>query len=197
MEDGGWLRRRDDRFGFAKLVRAAQGFILFVVIVSATFLQLRQPRSDRGLLTSDLRPLTSDLFRAPLMRLLHDLRDLCDLINAHERVHLWKQFRQLLAEALRETTGDDQTLTAILRLAHLGGFKDRVHAFFLRGINERTGVDDHHVGECGIVRDLDAALHERTEHDLGVHEIFRATERDESDLERCGVGFWFCHRRAG
>jgi hypothetical protein len=129
-----------------------------------------------------------------LVRLLHDLADLRDLINAHERVHLGEQLGQFLAEALRQAAGDDQPLTTIAGLAHFGGFEDRVHAFLLRGINEGTRVDDHDVGLGGVIRDLDAVLEQRAEHDLGVHQIFGATERDQPDLQRVGRVFSLCHR---
>jgi hypothetical protein len=43
----------------------------------------------------------------------------------------------------------------------------------------------------GVIRDLDAALHQRAEHDLGVHQIFGATERNQADAQRTGFGFFF------
>ena len=51
-----------------------------------------------------------------------------------------------VAETLRQTAGNNQTLPAIFRGADFRGFKNRVHAFFLRGINEGAGVDDDGVG---------------------------------------------------
>ena len=91
-------------------------------------------------------------------RLSNDIRDLRHLIDAHEGVHFRKKFRQFLAEPLRETAGNDQALPAILRLAQFGRFQDGVDALLLRGVDERAGIDDHHVGLGGVVGDFHAAL---------------------------------------
>src|ERR1035441_6663181 len=125
----------------------------------------------------------------------HDVADLRDLVNAHERVHFRHQLRQLVAKALRQAAGNNDGLAALVRIAQLDGLKNRVHAFFLRGINERTGVDDDGVGLRGVIRDLDAALEQRAEHDLGVHEIFGAAKGNKSDPQRSFTGNFFCHRR--
>ena len=136
------------------------------------------------------------LSRAILHGALDDFADLRDLVNAHERVHFRQQFRQLVAETLRQAAGNNQALAAIFGGADFGGFENRVHAFFLRGINERAGVDDERVGLLGVVRDFDAAFEQRAEHDFGVHEIFRAAERNQADAQRTFVRFFsFGHGR--
>src|ERR1019366_6565655 len=106
----------------------------------------------------------------------HDVTDLRDLVNAHERVHFGHEPGQFLAKPLRETAGDDDSLAAPVRVAQFDGFEDRVHALLLRRINEGTGVDDDGVGVRSIICDFDAAVHQRTEHYFGVHEIFGAAK---------------------
>ena len=117
-------------------------------------------------------------------RLIHDVADLRDLIDAHEGVHLGQQLRKFVAEALRQTAGDDERLAALLRVAEFSGFENRVHALLLRGVDERAGVDDDGVGGGGVIGDLDAVAQERAEHDLGIDEIFRAAERDHAHAQR-------------
>ena len=46
----------------------------------------------------------------------------------------------------------------MVRFAQLGGFENGVHAFLLRGVNERAGVDDDGVGLRGVIGDFDAAF---------------------------------------
>ncbi len=110
------------------------------------------------------------------------------LVDAHEGVHFGQEFGQFIAETLGEAAGDDEALAAVFGVADLGGFEDGVHAFFLGGINERAGVDDEGVGLGGVVGDLDAVFQERAEHDLGVHEVFRATEGNQAHAERAFAG---------
>ena len=93
-----------------------------------------------------------------LNRLLHDVRNLRDLVNAHERVHFGQEFGQFLAETLGQAAGDDQALAAMVGFADFGGFEDGVHALLLGGINERAGVDDEGVGLRGVIGDFHAAL---------------------------------------
>ena len=130
-------------------------------------------------------------FCAPRHRLPDDVRHLRDLVNAHERVHFGQQFRQFVAEPLRQAAGNDEALAAIFRGADLGGFEDGVHALLLRGVNERAGVDDDGVGLRGVVGDFHAVLEQRAEHDFGVHQIFGAAERNQADAQRAVIGFVF------
>lgn len=116
--------------------------------------------------------------------LVNDFIDAFDLVHAHEGIDFRKQLREFLAKTLRQTTGNDQALAAILRFPHLGGFEDGIDALFLRGVDEGAGVDDHDVGAGGVVCDFDAFLHERAEHDFGVHQVFGATERNQADFDR-------------
>ena len=134
------------------------------------------------------------LRRPPRQRLLDDVGDLGDLVNAHEGVHFGKELGQFVAKTLRQAAGDDQALAAVLRLAHFGGFEDGVHAFLLRGVNERAGVDDDDIGLRGVIGDLDAVLQQRAEHDLGVHQVLGAAEGDQADAHGPLFGFWLRHR---
>ena len=73
--------------------------------------------------------------------------------------------------------------------ALLVGMENRLDGFLLRGIDERAGVDDEHVGLAGIRGDLHAAPGGVAEHDLGIDEILGAAERDHADLHgRVGCG---------
>ena len=85
-------------------------------------------------------------FRAAGNGLADDVRDLRHLVNAHERIHFGQQLRQFVAEPLRQAAGNDEAWPRFLAVAHLDGFENRVHAFLLRGVNERAGVDDDGVG---------------------------------------------------
>src|ERR1035437_9240688 len=138
---------------------------------------------------------TSSFLRAIGDGFAHDFANLRDLVNTHERVHFGHEPGEFVAEPLRETAGNDDGLAAMIRLAQLDGFKNRVHALLLRGVNEGAGVDDEGVGLRSVIRDFDTALEQRAEHDFGVHEIFGAAERNEADAEGFGTGFFFCHRR--
>ena len=129
-------------------------------------------------------------------RLAHDVADLRDLVNAHERVHLGHELGQFVAETLRQAAGNDDGLAALVGVAQFDGFEDGVHALLLRGINEGAGVDDDGVGLRGVIGDLDAALEQRAEHDLGVHEIFGAAERNHADAQRrLFIGIFLRHSR--
>ena len=135
---------------------------------------------DLGLWT--FQPLT-----APLEGLADDLADLFNLINAHEGIHFRQQFGQLLPKPLRQAAGHHQALSAIVRVAKFSRLENSIDAFFLRGIDERAGIDDHHVGLGRIVDDLRPALEQRAEHNFGVHQVLGAAEGNQPDAQ--GV-FW-------
>ena len=135
-----------------------------------------------------------NLFRSPGHRLFDDVRDLRDLVNAHERVHFGQELGQFVAETLRQAAGNDEAWPRLFAVADLGGFEDGVHAFLLRGVNERAGVDDDGVGLRGVVGDFHAAFQERAEHDFGVHQIFGAAERNQADAQRAVIGIFSSSR---
>ena len=120
--------------------------------------------------------------------LAHDVTHLRDLVNAHEGVHLGHELGKFLAETLRKTARNDDGLAALVRVAQLDRFKNRVHALLLRGVNEGAGVDDDGVGARGVVGNIHAAFHERAEHDFGVHEILGAAERNHADAQPACAG---------
>src|SRR5205823_3304441 len=68
-------------------------------------------------------------------------------------------------------------------------FEDRIDTFFLGRIDERAGVDDYNIRAGGVVGDLDAALHERAEHDFGIDEILGAAEGNKPHAHRLFLGF--------
>ena len=91
-------------------------------------------------------------------RLPHDVADLLDLVDAHERIHLRHQLGQLLPITLGQTTGDDQRLAAVGMLPKLRRLENRIDAFLLRSVDERTGVDNERIGVFVFVGDLEALL---------------------------------------
>ena len=100
----------------------------------------------------------SNFPRAAGNRLVHDVADLTDLINAHEAIHFGHQLGKFLAKALREAARNDDRLAASARVAQFDGFENGVHALFLRGINEGAGVHDDGVSSRGVIGNLHAAL---------------------------------------
>ncbi len=161
----------------------------------AAFFQFVQTNDDFLLLASGFWLLASNFCRAIDDGLLDDVSNLRDLINAHERIHFGHEFGQFVAKSLRQTAGNDDGLAALVCIAQFDGFKDGVHAFLLRGVNEGAGVDDDGIGLRGVVGDLDAVFQQRAEHDFGVHQIFGAAERNETDAQRLGTGIFLVHRR--
>ena len=138
----------------------------FCLVAVQFFLRLAKPRA------------------AIVNRLPDDIADLFDLVDAHEGVHLRHQLGQLLPITLRQTARDDQRLAGVRVLPKLHRLEDRIDALLLRGIDERTGVDDQRIGVGIVVGDLEALLHQRAHHHLGIDEIFGAPQRDHPHFQR-------------
>ena len=103
-------------------------------------------------------------------------------IAVHTHVNHAQQVTPLVGKAVRK----------LLEM----GFRDvRNQGVLLRGVNKRAGVDDDGVGLRVVVRDFNAVLEQRAEHDFGVHQIFGATERNQADPQRAAGGIWCRHRR--
>ena len=79
---------------------------------------------------------------------LDDRHDLRELVEPDEGVDLGQRTGQFLGEPLRHAAGDDQLLPAMaaLQAAVAVGLEDGGDAFLLGRVDERAGVDDHHVG---------------------------------------------------
>ena len=60
--------------------------------------------------------------------------------------------------------------------------EDRVDRFLLGGIDERAGVDDEHVGLRRVLCELVTRLLREPQHHLGVDEVFRTAQTDQTDL---------------
>ena len=88
---------------------------------------------------------------------------------------------QLVAIALGQAAGHDQPLAGAVLLVprHL---ENRVDRFLLGRVDERAGVDDEHVGLRRVLRQLVPRLLREAEHHLGVDEVLRTTERNETNL---------------
>jgi hypothetical protein len=186
---GGLRNRSDDGPGFAKTVRVAKRFSGIVALRRLGSVQLGQLFGNPGPGRSGLALRSSELSGPVGKRLTNHLADLGDLIDAHECVDFGQEFRQFVAKALRHAAGNDQRLAPILGLAQFGGLKDGIHAFLLRGVDERAGVDDERVGLSRVVCHLHAPFEQRAEHDLGVHQIFGATQGNQaySHGAFCGI----------
>ena len=114
-------------------------------IVIAGFFQFIQARDDYALSNLGLRP--GNLGCAAGNGFAHDVANLCDLINAHMKASTSGISRGSFSRKRCER--QPETMTAwprMVRVAQLDGFKNGVHAFFLRGVNKGAGVDDDGVG---------------------------------------------------
>ena len=63
-----------------------------------------------------------------------------------------------------------------------GHFENGVHRFLLRRLDEAAGVDDQDVGIVGARREFVAVARENAHHHLAIHEVFGASQADESDF---------------
>ena len=101
------------------------------------------------------------------------------LAGAEHRVDLRNLFFQLVAVALGQATGNDQTAArSVLLLLH--HFENGVDRLLLRRVDERARVDDEDIGFAGISRELVSGLLRQPEHHLRIHEILRAAQGDET-----------------
>ena len=114
-------------------------------------------------------------------RALNGADDLRHFAGAEHRVDLRNLRLQLVAIALAEAAGHDQPLAGagLLELRELENGVDR---FLFRRIDERAGIDDEDVGFGRVRRQRVAALLREPHHHLGVDEVLRTAERDETDL---------------
>ena len=111
------------------------------------------------------------------------LDDARHFAGAEDRIDFRDFLLELVAITLGQAPGDDQAPARRL-LLQLGHLENRVDRLLLGPIDERTGVDDEHVGAVGFRRDLVARLFGQAKHHLGVDEILRAPEGDEADFHR-------------
>ena len=116
--------------------------------------------------------------------LLHQVRNPGHLVDAHKGVHLGQQPGKFVGKPLRKTTGHDQGLAAALRLAHRGGFHDGIDALRFGRVDERAGVHHERVGFGGVVDHLEPAFEQTTQHDLAVHQVLGAPERNQPHANR-------------
>ena len=113
------------------------------------------------------------------------------VFKAHHHVNLGHLVRELVRVPLRQAPGDDDLLLlSILRLLrlHRGRGEDGVHALVLGVLDEAAGVDDDCVRILVLVDDVETVGEEVAEHDLAVHGVLGASERDHGDLRALGVG---------
>lgn len=70
-------------------------------------------------------------------------------------------------------------------------FQDRFDRLFFCGIDERAGVYHQDVGVVSRGSDLHPALQNASEHDLGIDQIFGASEADHADFSAHGGTLWW------
>ena len=118
--------------------------------------------------TSCLQPPTSNLR-------LDRIDDARHFAGPEKRIDLGDVLRELVAVALRETAGHDETRALAVTLV-LGHLQDRVDRFLLGVVDEGAGVHDDDVGIRGVRRELVPGLLREPQHHLAVDEVFRAAE---------------------
>ena len=96
-------------------------------------------------------------------------------------VHFRNLLADLLAIAFHQASGDDQ-LAGAAEFFVFGHFDDGVDGLALRGFDEAAGVYHEHVGIAGAGREFVAAAGQNAHHDLGIDEVLRAAQTDESHL---------------
>jgi len=109
--------------------------------------------------------------------------DVFQFAGADDGIDLGNVALNLVAIALDQTASDDQPL----RLAAVGDlvlhhFKDRVDRFLLGRFDEAACVDDQNLRILGVWGQLAASAVEQAHHNLGIHQILRAAQRDEAHL---------------
>ncbi len=113
----------------------------------------------------------------------NDVASLRHLVQPHERIDFRQLLDQLAGKPLRHAAADDEPLARpALHSTLLMRLEDRFDGFLLRGVNERAGVHDQHVGILRGGGHVHALGAHAAEHDLGVHEVFRAAQRDHADF---------------
>ena len=95
-----------------------------------------------------------------------------------------KKLRKIIAEALRQATGNDQPLRRIRLRPQLGGIQDGVDAFLLGRVNKRTTIDNDNIRFAGFIRGFHAALQERPGHNFRIDQVFSAAERNQPHPHR-------------
>jgi hypothetical protein len=109
----GFLRR--ERFWFCQIFPCRAG-VFFFVFVSGRFFPVHSAArrfSPSALAVGGWRwKVFRWSSRAIGDGLAHDVADLRDLVNAHERVHFGQELGQFVAEALRQAAGNDDGLAA-------------------------------------------------------------------------------------
>jgi len=105
------------------------------------------------------------------------LNDLRDFASTQDSINLGNLCAQLLAVPLGQAARHDQAAARAV-LFVLRQLENRVDRFLFRGIDERAGVHDEHVGASGVARQLVTRFARKPQHHLGVDEVFRAAERD-------------------
>ncbi len=112
-----------------------------------------------------------------------DVARVGDLVEADECIDFGHLACEFLGKTLRHAAAHDQLLAGFFaQAALLVRVEDCVDGFLLRGVDERAGVDDEHVGLVGVGRDFHSVFQNAAEHDLGIDEVLRAAERDDADL---------------
>ena len=148
-----------------------------------------QTETRRIVVGNERRRLRQELRHASLTThdLMDDRDDIGDLIQADIGV----DFRELDVPlsafddgqgtliTLRHAASNDELLVLFtgggLAIAHL---VDGLEGLVLGGVDERAGINDHHIGIGGISGHGHASLREVADHDFGIDQVLGATKGD-------------------
>ena len=122
--------------------------------------------------------------RAPL--LFQYLSDPQKLARSHKNVDFRQEFTQLLPVALGQTTGHDELPPGRLIGRQV---QDRLNRLLLGRVNKAARIDHQDPGLFRVEAQRIARLRQQAEHDLAIHQIFRAAQIHQiHGLVRVGPG---------
>ena len=105
-----------------------------------------------------------------------------DLVESDKGINFGDFAFELLVVALGEAAADDDFLGRSGGQPPLVHFEDGVDRFLFGLVDEAAGVDHEHIGFVGFAGQVEIIFGGTTEHDLGINQIFGATEADHTDL---------------
>ncbi len=101
--------------------------------------------------------------------------------NTEKQVNLGQLLLEILLIALRQTTGHDQHPAGAAFLV-VGDLQNGIDGLFLGIIDKGTGVDDDNIRLTFINNNFKALGRQMAQHHLGIDQVFRAAEADQTDF---------------
>lgn len=112
-----------------------------------------------------------------------DVGDAVALVQSDDGVDFGDFVGQGLSHAFGQTAGDDDFFDAMLFLL-FDGAADGVHGLFFGRSDEAAGINDNRIRIVRIGADDEIRFADAGEHNFAVHDIFRASQCDESHTYR-------------